>query len=274
MKKSHLPVFIYGTAWKKQETTKLVEMAIENGFRAIDTANQLKHYSEALVGNALLNLKKKGIDRDDLWLQTKFTSIRGQQDEAPPYDVNADLTTQVNQSFASSLEHLHTDYLDSYLLHGPYNFPSLGKEDLEVWKAIEEKYKSGKVHTIGVSNMNLEQMKVLVDKAEIKPMMLQNRCYANCGWDKDIRQFCLKNNIQYQGFSLLTANQNVMEDPEVVSMATSYSVTPAQIIFRFATQIGILPITGSSNQDRIILNLSIKNFVLKAHEMSYLENIV
>lgn len=88
-----VPDFMYGTAWKKDKTTGLVQMAVEAGFTAIDTANQLKHYDEARVGEALLNLYKKGVKRESLFLQTKFTSLDG-QDNRLPYDAAADLTTQ------------------------------------------------------------------------------------------------------------------------------------------------------------------------------------
>ena len=102
------PTFIYGTAWKKEATTELVRMAVKAGFRAIDTANQPKHYSEVLVGEALEALAGDGISRNELFLQTKFTPLNG-QDERVPYDPQADLKTQVRQSFQSSLEHLKTD---------------------------------------------------------------------------------------------------------------------------------------------------------------------
>ncbi|HEY7534125.1 MAG TPA: aldo/keto reductase, partial [Nitrospiraceae bacterium] len=91
-----LPSFMYGTAWKKEATTELVLLAVEAGFRAIDTANQLIHYQEALVGEALLTLTKKGMTREQLFLQTKFTPVNG-QDHRTPYDPSADLTTQVQQ---------------------------------------------------------------------------------------------------------------------------------------------------------------------------------
>lgn len=73
-----VPSFMYGTAWKKDSTTRLVLQAVEAGFTAIDTANQLIHYDEARVGEALLTLAKKGITRDQLFLQTKFTPVNGQ----------------------------------------------------------------------------------------------------------------------------------------------------------------------------------------------------
>ena len=88
------PTFIYGTAWKKDATTQLVETAVKAGFKAIDTANQPKHYSEWLVGEALAALASEGISRDSLFLQTKFTPLDGHDDRVP-YDPQADLKTQV-----------------------------------------------------------------------------------------------------------------------------------------------------------------------------------
>lgn len=131
-----LPSFMYGTAWKKDATAGLVIQAVEAGFRGLDTANQLIHYDEARVGEALQRLATQGFTRDKLFLQTKFTPADG-QDHRTPYDVNASLTTQVRQSFESSLAHLHTDYLDSYVLHGPYARRGLASEDWEVWAALE-----------------------------------------------------------------------------------------------------------------------------------------
>src|SRR5262245_9752541 len=160
------PTFVYGTAWKKEATADLVKKAVKAGFKAIDTANQPRHYNEALVGEALQDLAVEGIPRDSLFLQTKFTPLGG-HDSRVPYDPEQDLTTQVKESFASSLRHLNTDRIDSYLLHGPYNYPGLGEEDTEVWAAIEDIYKSGKTGTIGVSNVNAMQLATLVNNSRI-----------------------------------------------------------------------------------------------------------
>lgn len=93
-----MPAFMYGTAWKKEATTQLVIEAITAGFSAIDTANQLIHYDEARVGEALVSLAQGGHTRDRLFLQTKFTPVNG-QDHRTPYDARAPITTQVRQSF-------------------------------------------------------------------------------------------------------------------------------------------------------------------------------
>ena len=229
----NVPSFMYGTAWKKDDTARLVQLAVKNGFTAIDTANQIVHYNEAMVGDALLALAKDGVTRQSLFIQTKFTSVDGQRKQTP-YDASAPLTAQVNQSMDSSLLHLHTDYIDSYVLHGPYQRQHLGEADWEVWTAIEALYKAGKTRLIGISNVTAEQLQELCDKAEIKPMMVQNRCYAVMAWDHEVREICKQHNIIYQGFSLLTANANIMGDAAVQTTAKRLNTGPAQVIFRFA----------------------------------------
>ncbi len=98
-----MPTFMYGTAWKEDDTRRLVRMALDAGFRGIDTANQRRHYHEAAVGEALAEAFTDGVvSREQIFLQTKFTHLAGQDDRLP-YDAHADMTTQVEQSFASSL---------------------------------------------------------------------------------------------------------------------------------------------------------------------------
>jgi diketogulonate reductase-like aldo/keto reductase len=268
---SNLPKFIYGTAWKEAATKELVLTAINAGFRAIDTANQAKHYQEKLVGDALSEIYPK-IPRKDIWIQSKFTSTNG-QDHRLPYDPKATIFDQVKQSFASSLEHLHTNYLDSYLLHGPYNYPSLGDEDFEAWAALEDLYQSKQTLAIGISNVNISQLELLHKHVEIKPMMVQNRCFASTGWDLDVRKFCKENGIIYQGFSLLTANDYILSEPEILSLADKYKMSPIQIIFRFAHQIGMIPLTGTSNKEHMQHDLEIFNFKLDAKDMRIIEKI-
>ncbi|MGE3977869.1 MAG: aldo/keto reductase family protein [Nitrospira sp.] len=267
-----IPSFMYGTAWKKDATTKLVLQAVETGFTAIDTANQLVHYDEARVGEALLHLSKQGITRDKLFLQTKFTPLNG-QDHRLPYDARASITTQVQQSFASSLEHLHTDYLDSYVLHGPYSRRGLGAEDWEVWTAIEALYDAGKTKMIGVSNVTADQLTLLCMKATHKPMVVQNRCYAAFGWDKEVRESCRTHHMFYQGFSLLTANRDVFINPEIRAMAARYEATLAQLIFRFAMQVGMLPLTGTTNPQHMKEDLQSDRLTLLSEEVRQIETI-
>jgi diketogulonate reductase-like aldo/keto reductase len=267
-----IPSFMYGTAWKKGATPDLVELAVSVGFRAIDTANQLIHYQEALVGEALQALAEQGIKRDSLFLQTKFTSLDGQGGRAP-YDPSADLATQVRQSFDSSLAHLHTDYLDSYVLHGPYSRRGLGDEDWEVWGAMEELYQSGETKMIGVSNITAVQLAELCERASVKPMVVQNRCFAVLGWDLEVREICQAHDVIYQGFSLLTANREVLADREIQTLARRLNATPAQIIFRFAIQIGMLPLTGTTNEQHMREDLQAEQITLSSEEIERIETI-
>ena len=267
-----IPSFMYGTAWKKEATTGLVLQAVEAGFTAIDTANQLVHYDEARVGEALLKLVKQGVSRETLFLQTKFTPING-QDHRLPYDPRASLTVQVQQSFESSLAHLHTEYLDSYVLHGPYYRRGLGAEDWEVWAAIESLYDAGKTKMIGVSNVSAEQLTLLCDRAKHKPMVVQNRCYAALGWDKDVREICRTHGIIYQGFSLLTANSAIFAEPDLPAMAAKYQTGLAQIVFRFSQQIGMQPLTGTTNQQHMKDDLQCERFTLAPEELALIETI-
>ena len=267
-----LPSFIYGTAWKKEATSQLVQLAVSTGFTAIDTANQIIHYNEALVGEALLALDHKGIKRETLFLQTKFTPVGG-QDHKTSYDASSDITTQVGQSFESSLKHLRTEYVDSYVLHGPYSRAGLGEADWETWAAIEGIYKSSRTKMIGISNVNAGQLKQLCEKAEIKPMVVQNRCYAVLGWDKEVREVCQANEIIYQGFSLLTANRETLADPEIRGIAKRLGTGPEQVIFRFAMQMGMLPLTGTTSEQHMKEDLQVESLELSLDETQRIETI-
>ena len=267
-----IPSFMYGTAWKKEATTRLVQLAVTAGFRAIDTANQLIHYEEAMVGDALQALATQGIARSTLFLQTKFTPTNG-QDHRTPYDPSAPFTTQLQQSFESSLSHLHTDYLDSYVLHGPHQRWGLGKADWEVWAAMEALYQSGKTKMIGISNVTAGQLTQLCAQATHKPMVVQNRCYAVLGWDKEVREICQAHGIIYQGFSLLTANRAVLADPEIRTIAQRLGASTAQVVFRFAMQIGMLPLTGTTSQHHMKEDLQAEQFALSSEEIQRIETI-
>jgi diketogulonate reductase-like aldo/keto reductase len=272
MDKDDIPEFLYGTAWKQDDTARLVELAVDSGFLAIDTANQPKHYNEPAAGEALAKLAARGIKRANLFIQTKFTPLRG-HDHRVPYDPQAPLPEQVRQSFASSLEHLQTDWLDSWLLHGPYGTDGLNTSDWEVWRAMEEIHDSGRVKRIGISNVSVRQISELVEKARVKPAFVQNRCYASRGWDRAAREVCLRQGIVYQGFSLLTANLATLEHPLILALAEKYQATPAQIVFRFSQQIGMLPLTGTSSREHMLSDLDCGKFRLNDEEIAKIETL-
>ena len=267
------PLLMYGTAWKEDQTTALTEMAVKAGCRAIDTANQRKHYYEAGVGAALKSLYAGGVvKRNELFLQTKFTFERG-QDHRLPYDPKASPATQVTQSFASSLEHLCTDYIDSYVLHGPATGRGMTSQDKDVWGAMEDIYRSGLVRHLGISNVSPEQIRLFYEFAEVKPTFVQNRCFAVTGWDFEARQFCREHEITYQGFSLLTANRDVLSDELIQTLAKHHKSEPEQIIFRFAQQIGMLPLTGTKSIMHLEADLKCGRFDLTQGELNQIERI-
>jgi diketogulonate reductase-like aldo/keto reductase len=245
--------FMYGTAWKEEDTRRLVVLALENGFRAIDTANQRKHYVEAAVGEALA---EADIPREKLFLQTKFTH-RGGQDDRLPYDPKAPVREQVKQSFESSLEHLGTTWLDSYVLHGPSVRVGLAPGDIEAWEAMEDLHAGGKAKALGISNVSAEQLRKLLERVKVKPAYVQNRCYASDGWDLDVRTICQEYGIIYQGFSLLTANRRETATPYFRGLATKLKLTPAQLVFRFAFDVGMFPLTGTSSVEHMKEDLAV-----------------
>ena len=261
-----VPPFLYGTAWKEEETERLTTLALHAGFRGIDTANQRRHYAvaAAIAGGA--------VRRDDLFLQTKFTYPRG-QDHRLPYDPAAAPASQVRQSFASSLEHLHVERLDSYLLHGPTGPYRLSAADREVWGAMEELHAGGKTRFLGISNVSLAQLEELLSFAAAPPAFVQNRCFAHSGWDREVRAFCRANGVVYQGFSLLTANAAEIGRPEMRALASRLGATPAQVVFRFARQAGMLPLTGTSDAGHMRQDLASERLELSAGDLRLVETL-
>jgi diketogulonate reductase-like aldo/keto reductase len=268
-----VPRFLYGTAWKEDRTESLTTLALGMGFRGIDTANQRKHYFEAAVGKAIAGAKARGmLSREQLFVQTKFTHRRG-QDHRLPYDENAPVAAQVRQSMKVSLEHLGVDFVDSYILHGPTIRDGLAAADWAAWRTMEALHKDGLARLIGVSNMNLKQLQLLTAKAEIMPSFVQNRCYAVRAWDKPVQDFCAQHGIVYQGFSLLTANRQLANHPGVVEIAKRHGKGIDQVIFRFALDIGMIPLTGTTDARHMRADLDVFEFNLAPDEIRAIESV-
>ncbi|CAN0387848.1 unnamed protein product, partial [Phaeothamnion confervicola] len=263
---------LYGTAWKEKDTARLTHLAIQNGFRAIDTANQRKHYFEEAVGDGIAQAISEGlVTRDELFLQTKFTHLGG-QDHRVPYEPAADPGEQVEQSLASSLQHLQVEHLDSYVLHGPSSRTGWNETDQEVWRAMEALQASGKTRVLGVSNVGPDQLEALLAFAKTAPSFVQNRCFAAYGWDREVRTVCRHHGIVYQGFSLLTANSREIEGAHVQQLAERVGRTTAQVVFAFARQIGIWPMTGTSSPEHMTEDLAAFDFELSKADIDLLES--
>ena len=261
-----VPAMVYGTAWKAERTAALTAAAIGCGFRAIDTANQRRHYLEEGAGDGIRAAIAAGVvTRDQLFVQTKFTP-QSSQDQRLPYDRNAGAAAQVRQSVKSSLAHLGVSRLDSYILHGPSRRHGLTGTDWEIWRAMEAAVSAGETAFIGVSNVSRDQLAALTEGAEIAPAFVQNRCFAHAGWDVDVRLFCADHDIVYQGFSLLTANPAVVTSRQVGEIARRHGRTVAQIVFRFALQTGMMPLTGTATSEHMRQDLEVFDFSLSGEE--------
>ena len=264
-----IPRIIYGTAWKKTDTAALVELALRQGFRGIDTACQPKHYHEAGVGEGVASCLSETLTRADLYLQTKFTPLAGQDPTRVPYDPKATLSEQVAQSIAVSLKNLQTTYVDCLVLHSPL---ANAKQTLEVWRAMESLVDSGAVLTLGISNCYaLESLQVLHAAARVKPSAVQNRFYDQTGYDREIRAFCRSNQITYQSFWTLTANPHILAHPTVTRLAAQYKRPPAQVLFRHLTQIDVVPLTGTRSEAHMREDLEIFDFELTNSERAAMD---
>ncbi|PPR04370.1 hypothetical protein CVT26_004208 [Gymnopilus dilepis] len=240
------PKIIYGTAWKKERTTGLVVKAVLNGFRAIDTACQPKHYREDLVGEALLQLQKEhGIKREDIFLQTKYTPIGGHDLTKPvPYNPSDPISTQIQSSFQKSLSNLHTTYLDSYLLHSPL---ATIEQTLEAWHALMQLQDEGKVRLIGVSNTYDVRVLEALSKAR-KVQVVQNRWYEGNDWDQKVFNYCKESGTMYQSFWTLTGSPTLLDHPALVEIAKKSKMTNAQAIYKLCQLEGVVPLSGTQNE--------------------------
>ena len=180
---------------------------------------------------------------------------------------------QVQQSFASSQKHLGSDVIDSYVLHGPSRAHQLVDDDWQAWGAMEQLHTAGAARTLGISNVSIAQLEALVAGANVRPAFVQNRCYANRGWDADVRAFCRSHAIAYQGFSLLTANPQVLASTEVLSVAKRLSLTASQVVFAFALQVGMLPLTGTSDVSHMRDDLQVVGLTLDTEALQRIERL-
>jgi diketogulonate reductase-like aldo/keto reductase len=270
--KIRVPRILYGTAWKKADTENLVDLALQKGFRGIDTACQPKHYNEPGVGAGIAAGLKNGLARADVYVQTKFTSLSGQDPKRVPYDPDAPLSEQIHQSIAASLRNLRTDHLDCVLLHSPMPTMAL---TLSAWRSLESSIDAGQVRQLGISNCyELSDFEQLCDRARIKPAVIQNRFYADRGYDREIRAYCLQNGIIYQSFWTLSANPQLLAHNVMTALASAHNRTAPQILFRYLTQIGIVPLTGTKSESHMREDLAIFDFELTAAERQAIEGLL
>lgn len=261
--KQAVPAFLYGTAWKKEKTADLVYQAICSGFKGIDTAAQPKHYREDLVGQGIRRALSEGlISRDDVFIQTKFTSVNGQDPNKMPYNPTASISEQVHTSIQSSLRNMRlsaaessseSTYLDCLVLHSP--LPTMA-QTLEAWRTAES-YVPHKIRYLGISNVSLGILEQLYDAAEFKPAIVQNRFYPSTDFDAGVRAVCAEKSIIYQSFWMLSANPKIVHGPEVGRVADKVGLTPYEAMYSLVLALdNVIVLNGTTNTKHMVDDLS------------------
>lgn len=251
----NIPPFIYGTAWKKEATADLVYKALSSGFLGIDTANQPKHYREDLVGAGLRKaLADSRLKREDLYIQTKFTSVSGQDSNDMPYDSKAPVSEQVKASVEASLQNLRWtedgigaskdghSYIDTLLLHSP--LPSID-DTMEAWHTLEA-YVPNRIRNLGMSNCNLFTLMDICERAVVKPAVIQNRFYPSTKFDIGVRKFCRDNSIIYQSYWTLTANPDLVWSSEVGQLANQLQISMQAALYCLVLGLGNMVILNGT----------------------------
>ena len=263
------PPMLYGTAWKKDATEEMVKEAIRNGFRWFDTACQPKHYNEKGLGDGIAG---GGVDRKDLFIQTKFTPLRGQDPKSVPYDSTRSLTEQVRQSLERSLENLRTTYIDSMLIHSPLDTL---EDTMTAYHELEVLVQEKKVLYIGMSNLyDIEMLRQIYSNAVVKPSFIQNRFYRDSGYDVDIRKFCRNNGMHYQSFWTLSANPHILRSAGVRSISSRLGKTPEQVFFAFVRSQGIIFLTGTKDSKHMAEDLDVPNITLSEDDVSTIADML
>ena len=266
----NIPDVMYGAHGSGREEAA-IETAFKAGFVAFDSATISSFgYGEENLGAVLAKINT---DRNKLWLQTKFTPNMENYGSIA-HNFNIPLAQQVQQSFDWSLSTLHTNYLNSYIIHSAAtSYGSLVSKDWQIWHEMESIYRKGQVDYLGFSNLSLHALKALVKDSSIKPSFIQNDGFLSESYSDAaaILKYCLENAIIYQVFSLIRQKE-LINNPSIELIAQNHSVSKAQVIFNFAIEMGMLPLTGGSTEQHIKENANL-NFKLAPEEIREIINL-
>jgi diketogulonate reductase-like aldo/keto reductase len=233
-----------------------VAQALKNGYKHIDTARN--YGNEMSVGKAIKDCK---LNRDEIFVTSKLPA------EIKSYDESL-------QSFELTMKNLGLDYIDLYLIHAPWPWDKRGhdysKENIEVWKALEEIYKSGRCHAIGVSNFGISDLEAILNNCTINPMVNQIRYFIG-NTQKELVEFCKQNDILVEGYSPL-ATGAIIKNKDIAALAEKYNVSVPEICIRYVLQKGVLPLPKATNPVHIKQNLEV-DFEITAADMEYLDSL-
>ncbi len=232
-----------------EDMTKVVNAAIEAGYRAFDTA--YFYGNEASLGSAL---KDSGVSREDLFLTTKLWN------DYQGYD-------KTFEFFNKSIENLQTDYLDLFLIHWPCEEDGLF---VETYKAMEELYEQGKIKAIGVCNFKQHHLETLMSETHIVPMVNQIEVHPYFN-QQDVQDFCDRHDIKVTAWMPLMRNRGLLDDPVINKLAEKYEKTPAQIVLRWHLAHNRIIIPKSQTPKRICENIDLFDFNLELTEVAEID---
>ncbi len=249
-----IPTLAYGT-WliKNENAANCVKMALEAGYRHIDTAQAYKN--EEGVGRGM---KESGLKREEIYLTTKV-------------DASLKSYKKAKKSIDESLNRLGVDYIDLILIHCPQPWVLYGnklfryfKENIQVWKALEDAYKEGKVKAIGVSNFAIDDLENIINNCEIKPMVNQILCHIG-RTPVDVIKYCQENGIVVEAYSPI-AHGAALKNPLIQQMADKYNVSVAQFCIKYTLQLDTISIPKASSKKHIEDNTKL-DFTISKEDM-------
>ncbi|EGR51791.1 uncharacterized protein TRIREDRAFT_56093 [Trichoderma reesei QM6a] len=245
-------LLLYGTAWKGDKTAHLTETAILSGFTCVDTANYPTAYDEQRTGDGIAAALASGTKRSDLFIQSKFTPVWAHAKDKIPFNPHQSIEGQIVESVQQSLEHLQVDYLDSLLLHVPFEDDN---DNLIAWRVLET-FVPHRIRSLGVSNFSLSQLRELYACARIKPTIVQNRFYKETRYDFDVREFCAEHGITYQAYWMLRHNPEIMASSVLSTVAVKLSVEKELAFYILILGLGGTQVlNGTTDQGRMVQDL-------------------
>lgn len=254
-----IPKIGYGT-WRIKDdiASSLVKNAIEVGYSLIDTAQGYRN--ERGVGEGI---KESGVNREDLFIASKVEAHIKNYDDA-------------RASIDRSLEVMGLNYLDQIIIHSPQPWDEFRgenryfKENIEVYKAIEDAYNEGKIRVIGVSNFLIDDLKNILENCKIKPMVNQVLLHIS-NTDFKLLQFCKKENILVEAYSPI-AHGEILKDEEIKKMAEKYNVSVAQICIKYAIELGTVALPKTENIEHMKSNLEV-DFEISKEDLEILKSM-
>ncbi|WBA55456.1 aldo/keto reductase [Providencia sp. 21OH12SH02B-Prov] len=241
-----IPQIGFGTyALKGLQGTRIIESALNNGYRLLDTA--FNYENEGIVGRAI---KNSSIPRDQISVTSKLPGRHQQYNNAI-------------QTIQESITRLGLDYIDLYLIHWPN--PKRGTF-VEAWQALIDSQRSGLIRSIGVCNFLPEHIEILEKETGVLPVINQIELHPNFNQATQ-RQYHASKGIITQSWSPLGRAGYLFSHPTLVNLSKKYNQTVSQIIMRWHLQLGALPIPKSAHSTRQIENIDVYDFILSSEDM-------